>query len=66
MWDSLVWVWGREYVLCVGQFGAGLGECDYAACGFGGVCLCCVWGSMVWDWGSENLLFVGQFGLCLG
>ena len=24
--DSLVWVWGSEFVLCVGQFGAGFGE----------------------------------------
>ena len=26
VWDSLVWVWGSECVLCVGQFGVGLGE----------------------------------------
>jgi len=25
MWDSLVWVWGSECVLCVGQFGLGFG-----------------------------------------
>ena len=27
MWESLVWVWGSECVLCVGQFGVGLVEC---------------------------------------
>jgi len=26
VWDSLVWVWGSECVLCVGQFGVGLWE----------------------------------------
>jgi len=26
VWDSLVWDWGSECVLCVGQFGACLGE----------------------------------------
>ena len=26
VWDSLVPVWGREYVPYVGQIGAGLGE----------------------------------------
>ena len=25
VWDSLVWVWGSECVLCVGQFGVGFG-----------------------------------------
>ena len=24
--DGLVWVWGSEVVLCMGQFGVGLGE----------------------------------------
>jgi len=26
VWDSLVWVWGSECVLCVGQICVGLGE----------------------------------------
>ena len=26
VWDSLVWVCGSDYVLCVRQFGEGLGE----------------------------------------
>jgi len=26
MWERLVWVWGSESVLCVGQFGVGLGK----------------------------------------
>jgi len=26
VWDNLVWYWGSECVLCVGQFGAGSGE----------------------------------------
>ena len=26
VWNSLVWVCGSECVLCVGQFGVGLGE----------------------------------------
>jgi len=26
VWDSLVWVWGSECMLCVGQFGMGLWE----------------------------------------
>jgi len=43
-------------VLCVGQFGVGLGsECAagdfvvfvYRHC----VCVCCVWDSLVWVWG---------------
>ena len=25
-WDSLVWDWGSECVVCVEQFGVGLGE----------------------------------------
>ena len=33
LWDSFVWVWGSEFVLCVGQFGVG----------FGGVSVCSVW-----------------------
>jgi len=66
VWDSMVWVWGSECVLCVGQFGAGLGEwvrvvCGIVWCGFGGVGVCCVWESLVWVWGSECVLCVGQF-----
>ena len=26
VWDSFVWVWGSEFVLCVGEFGLGLGD----------------------------------------
>ena len=26
VWDGLVWVWGSEVVLCMGQFGVGFGE----------------------------------------
>jgi len=26
VWDSMVWVWCSEFVSCVGQFVAGLGE----------------------------------------
>jgi len=45
VWDSLVWVWGREVVVCVGEFGVGMGERMFAACGkfscgFRGVSLC--------------------------
>jgi len=47
VWDSTVWDWGSEFVQCVGQFGAGLGELVCAVCGsfwsgFGRVNLCCV------------------------
>ena len=52
VWDSLVWVWGSEFVLCVVVF---------VSC-FGGVSLCCVSDSLVWVWGSEFVLCVGQFG----
>jgi len=28
VWDSLGWVWGSEFLLCVREFGVGLGnEC---------------------------------------
>ena len=65
VWDSLVWVWGIECVLCVVQFFVGLGDCVCAVCGtvlcvFWGVCVCCVWDSFfrfggvwvfcVWDY----------------
>jgi len=70
VWDSLLWVWGSECLLCVGEFGAGLVDCVFAVCGrvwgvFGGMCLFCVWGSYLWDCGSECVLCVGQFGACL-
>ena len=38
VWDSLVWVWGSVYLLCVGQFFGGSE----------GVSLCCVWDNLVW------------------
>ena len=56
MWDSLVWVWRSECVLCVGEIGAG----------FGGVRLCCVWESLGLVWGSDFVLCVGQFVVGLG
>ena len=44
--ESLVWVLGSEFVLCVGEYGAGLEEWVFDVCGrdwsgFGGVSLCC-------------------------
>ena len=51
VWDSFVWVWGSECVLCVGEIRAD----------FGGVRLCCVWESLGRVWGSEFVLCVGQF-----
>jgi hypothetical protein len=39
VWDSLDWVWGSKCVLCVGQFGLGLGS-ECAAGGYVvGVCV---------------------------
>ena len=31
VWDSLKWVWGRELLPCVGQFGVCMGS-DYVLC----------------------------------
>jgi len=45
VWESLTWVCGRVYVLCVGQF-----------VWVWGVIVCCVWDSLVWVWGSECVL----------
>jgi len=56
VWERLVWVWGSEFVLCVGEFGAGLGELVF----------CRVWERFVWVWGSEFVLCVGEFGAGLG
>jgi len=28
LWESLVWAWGSENVLCVGEIHVDLGECD--------------------------------------
>ena len=71
VWDRLLRVWGSEFVLCVGQFGVGLGECVCAVCGTDlgvsrRVSLCCVWESLVLVWGCECVLCVGQFGVGLG
>ena len=44
-------------MLCVGEFGAGLGECVCAVCVI-------VWGWGVW--GREFVLCVGKFGVGLG
>ena len=57
-------------MLCVGEFGVGLGEGEYAVsgrvwCGFGGVSVCCMWDSFGRGWGSDFLLCVGQFGVGL-
>ena len=51
VWESFVSVWESEYVLCEGQFEAGLGVLVCAVCGrlwggFGEVSLCCVWESL--------------------
>jgi len=54
--DSSVWVWGSEFVLCVGEFGV------Y----FRGVSVFCVWDSVVVAWGSECVLCLGQFGFGFG
>jgi len=45
VWESLVWVWGSECVLCVGQFGACLEV----------VSVCCVWESLVWVFGGVSV-----------
>ena len=55
VWDSLVWFWGSEFVLFVGQFGVGLGEWVCAVCGI-------VWGGFG---GCESVLCVGHFRSCL-
>jgi len=52
VWDSLVWVWESEFVLCVGQSGVGLGEC---------VCVCAVCGTLRCGFGGVKLCCVGQF-----
>ena len=46
VWGSLGRVCGCEFVLCVGEFGAG----------FMVLCLCCVWDSLLWVCGSEFVL----------
>ena len=78
VWDSLVWVWVSEFLLCVGQFRVGLRELVCAACGrnlyrFRGVSLCCVWDSLFRVWGilccmCESLVWVleSEFVLCVG
>ena len=58
-------------MLCLGQFGAGLGELDSAVCGrvwcgFGGVSFCCVWESLGRILGSEFVLCVGVYVVGLG
>jgi len=66
----MVWVWGSEFALCVGEIGAGLGERVCAVCGtflcvIGGVSVCCVWDSLGRGWGSVFVLSVGEFGAFL-
>jgi len=64
-------VFGSEIVLCVGQYGVGLGESVFGVCGtvwggFGVVILYCVWESLGRVWGSEFEMCLGEFGICLG
>ena len=71
MWYRLVWVWGSEILLCVGQFGVGLWEwlctvCGTVWCGFVGVSVCCVWDCLVLIFVSECVLCVVQFGVGFG
>ena len=71
MWESLVWVWGSEYVLGVREFCVGFSECVCAVCGtdwcgIGGDSLCCVRERLVWICGIEFVLCVGEFGVGLG
>ena len=46
VWGSLVWVWGSESVLCVGQIGVGLWGVSvqqvalWCVCVGGGLCAC--------------------------
>ena len=66
VWDRMLWVWGIECLLCVGQFRAGLGELVCAVCGsiwsgFGEVILCCVWLNLGRFCGRMFVLCVGQF-----
>ena len=56
VWDSLLFVCGNEFVLCVGQFGACLER----------VILCCLWDSLGRVWGIDFVLCVGEFGAGLG
>ena len=48
---------GIVCVLCVGEFGVGLGEmvCSRRLCGvcISALCVCCVWDSLEWVWGSK-------------
>jgi len=65
VWDSLVWVLGNELVLCVEEFGVGLGErvCGVFRrvwCGFGGVSLCRMWDIFIWNWGSLCFVVFGR------
>jgi len=69
LWGIYVLVWGSECVLCVVQFGLGLGEriwvvCGTVLCGFEGLIVCCVWNSLLWVWGSAFVLYLGEF--CVG
>jgi len=71
VWDSLLWVCGSEFVLCLVQIGACL-EIE---------CLFCVWDSVQRVWGidffcvcerlgrvggSDFVLCVGRFGVGMG
>jgi len=56
VWERLVWVWGSEFVPCVGEF----------VVGSGGVSLCCVWESLGRVLGSVIVLCVGQYGVGFG
>ena len=52
--EQFVWVWGSEFLLCVGLYGVGLGECVCAVCGRACVGL-----------GSECVLCLGEFNVGL-
>jgi len=56
VWDSLGWVWGSEFLLCVGQIVLGLWECVCAV-------FCTDW-SVSAD--IECVLCVGRCSTCLG
>ena len=72
VWESFVWVWGSEFVLCVGQFCVGLWElvcavCGKVLCGFGGVSVFYVCGTVWCGFGGVSLCCVclRQFGVGL-
>jgi len=66
MFESLMCVCGSECVLCLGQFGVDLWECDCAMCGkvwceIFGVNLCSLWDILLWAFWKACVLCVGRF-----